>query len=183
MLCHWHGQVLNLSKIGESLGISHTTVRRYIDLLEQTYIIRTLSVYEPNLKKRLVKSPKIYIRDSGLLHQMLGISDFNQLMGHPVFGASWEGYVIENLITKFPDYTPCFYRSASGDEMDLVLEKGLERIAIECKASSAPVLTKGFWNALETIQPTKTFIIVPIDTSYEIKKDVWVKGISSIEIV
>lgn len=180
MLCHWHGQVLNLSKIGESLGVSHTTVRRYIDLLEQTFIVRTLTVYEQNLKKRLVKSPKIYIRDSGLLHQILGIDNFNQLMGHPVFGASWEGYVIENLITKFSGYTPYFYRTSSGDEMDLILEKGIERIAIECKANSAPTLTKGFWNAIETIQPTKTYIVVPIDTHYELKNNVWVTGINDL---
>ncbi|MEI6751599.1 MAG: ATP-binding protein [Paludibacter sp.] len=180
MLCHWHGQVLNLSKIGESLGVSHTTIRRYIDLLEQTFIVRTLMVYEPNLKKRLIKSPKILVRDSGLLHQLLSISGFNQLMGHPVFGSSWEGYVIENLITKFSDYSAYFYRSSSGDEMDLVLEKGSERIAVECKASSSPVLTKGFWNAVNAIQPSITYIVVPINTRYEIKENIWVVGIGNI---
>jgi predicted AAA+ superfamily ATPase len=181
MLSHTHGQLLNLSKLGESMGTSHTTIRRYIDLLEQTFVIRTLLPYETNIKKRLVKSPKIYIRDSGILHQLLDISNFNQLLGNPISGSSWEGYVIENIITKFPDYQAYFYRSASGDEIDLFLIKGHERIAIECKISSAPTLTKGFWNAIEVLQPTKSIVIIPTDTCYEIKKDVWVTGLNGIE--
>jgi len=180
MLCHTHGQIINLSKLGESMGTSHTTIRRYVDLLEQTFIIRTLLPLETNIKKRLVKSPKVFVRDSGVLHQLLGILDFNQLLGNPILGSSWEGYVIENIIAKLDDYTPFFYRTASGDEMDLVLENGMKRIAIECKVSSAPTLTKGFWNAIEAIKPDKTFIIVPIDTCYEIKKNIWVTGLEKL---
>ncbi len=180
MVCHSQGQVLNLSKLGESLGTSHTTIRRYIDLLEQTFIVRTLLPFELNIKKRLVKSPKVFIRDTGLLHQLMNVSDFNQLLGNPVLGASWEGYVIENITAKFFDYSAFFYRTASGDEMDLILEKGSERIAIECKVSSAPTLTKGFWNAIESIQPTKTFIVVPINTCYELKNNIWVTGLENI---
>jgi len=180
MLCHIQGQIINLSKLGESLGSSHTTIRKYIDLLEQTFVIRTILPFEPNIKKRLVKSPKVFVRDSGLLHQLLTISDFNQLLGNPVLGSSWEGYVIENITSKLVDYTPFFYRTASGDEMDLVLINGDERIAIECKVSSAPKLSKGFWNAIDAIQPTKTFVVVPIETCYELKKDIWVTGMEKL---
>jgi len=180
MLCHIQGQIINLSKLGESLGSSHTTIRKYIDLLEQTFVIRTILPFEPNIKKRLVKSPKVFVRDSGLLHQLLTISDFNQLLGNPVLGSSWEGYVIENITSKLVDYTPFFYRTASGDEMDLILINGDERIAIECKVSSAPKLSKGFWNAIDAIQPTKTFVVVPIETCYELKKDIWVTGMEKL---
>lgn len=180
MLCHTQGQIINLSKLGESLGTSHTTIRKYIDLLEQTFIIHTLLPFEPNIKKRLVKSPKVFVRDSGLLHQLLEISDFNQLLGNPILGSSWEGYVIENIMSKLINYSAFFYRTASGDEMDLVLENGLERIAIECKVSSAPTLSKGFWNAVEAIQPTKIFVVVPIETCYELKKSIWVTGLGKL---
>jgi len=180
MLCHIQGQIIHLSKLGESLGSSHTTIRKYIDLLEQTFVIRTILPFEPNIKKRLVKSPKVFVRDSGLLHQLLTISDFNQLLGNPVLGSSWEGYVIENITSKLVDYTPFFYRTASGDEMDLILINGDERIAIECKVSSAPKLSKGFWNAIDAIQPTKTFVVVPIETCYELKKDIWVTGMEKL---
>lgn len=181
MLCHTHGQLTNLSRLGESLGTSHTTIRKYIDLFEQTFIVRTLLPYEPNVKKRMIKSPKVYIRDSGILHKLLEISNFNQLLGNPIAGASWEGYVIENLTAHFRDYQPYFYRTANGDEMDLVLEKGDIRIAVECKISSAPALTKGFWNSIDVIKPHKTLIVIPIDTCYEIKKDVWVTGLNGIK--
>ncbi len=180
MLCHSQGQIINLSKLGESLGTSHTTIRRYIDLLEQTFIIHTLLPFETNMKKRLVKSPKVFVRDSGLLHNLLGISDFNQLLGNPILGSSWEGYVIENITTKLGDYSAFFYRTASGDEMDLVIETGTERIAIECKVSSAPTFSKGFWNAIDAIKPNKTFVVVPIETCYEIKKNIWVTGLEKL---
>ncbi|MCX6239108.1 MAG: ATP-binding protein, partial [Bacteroidia bacterium] len=141
MCAHNQGQLLNTSKLGEALGLTHPTIRRYIDLLEQTYILRTLQPYVANVKKRLVKSPKVYVRDSGILHRLLLIPDFNGLMGNPVFGASWEGLVIENIVGNMPDWTPYFYRTATGDEMDLVLLRGNKKIAVECKASTAPQLT------------------------------------------
>ena len=103
MCAHSQGQLLNSSRLGESLGVTYQTVRRYIDLMEQTFVIRSLPPFEKNVKKRLVKSPKIYVRDSGLLHRLLQIDDFNSLMGHPVFGASWEGFVIENIISSLRD--------------------------------------------------------------------------------
>lgn len=178
MCAHNQGQLLNSSKLGESLGLTHPTIRRHIDLLEQTFILRTLQPYEANVKKRLVKSPKVYIRDSGILHRLLMIDTFNDLIGNPVFGSSWEGLVIENILCNFREWSPCFYRSSKGDELDLILTKGTKILAIECKASTAPQLTKGFWNALEDIQPDQVFVIAPINEEYAIKQQVTVCGIT-----
>ncbi|MCF8323145.1 MAG: ATP-binding protein [Flavobacterium sp.] len=179
MMCaHNQGQVVNYSKLGESLGLTHPTIKRYVDLLEQTFIVRTLQPFEVNVKKRLVKSPKVFVRDSGLLHQLLAISDYNSLLGHPVFGSSWEGVVVENVIVNYPDWDYYFYRTATGDELDLILTKGNQRIAIECKASTAPKLTKGFYRALDVIKPQQTFVIIPTQVSYSVAPNITVCGLS-----
>jgi predicted AAA+ superfamily ATPase len=178
MCAHNQGQLFNSSKLGESLGVTYQTIRRYIDLMEQTFIIRSLPPFEKNIKKRLVKSPKIFVRDSGLLHRLLQVDDFNSLMGNPVFGSSWEGFVIENIISSLRDCKFSFYRSATGDELDLLIERGSRTIAVECKASSAPQVTKGFWRALETTKPDKTYIVSPVSASYPFKNDVEVCGLS-----
>lgn len=178
MCAHNQGQLINYSKLGESLGLTHPTIRRYMDLLEQTFILRTVLPFEANVKKRLVKSPKVFVRDSGLVHQLLAIPDFNSLLGNPVFGSSWEGVVVENVIVNHPDWNYYFYRTATGDELDLILEKGNQRIAIECKASTAPKLTKGFYRALEVVQPQQTFVIIPTQVSYEIAPNITICGLS-----
>ncbi|MDD4031941.1 MAG: ATP-binding protein [Bacteroidales bacterium] len=178
MCAHNQGQLFNSSRLGESLGVTYQTIRRYIDLMEQTFILRSLPPFEKNIKKRLVKSPKIYVRDSGLLHRLLQVDDFNSLMGNPVFGASWEGFVIENIIASLRDCKFSFYRSATGDELDLLIEKGNRTIAVECKASSAPQVTKGFWRAIETTKPDKTYIVAPVSASYSFKNDVEICGLS-----
>jgi len=181
---HLSGQILNTSKLGESLGVAHTTIRRYIDLLEQTFLVRVLAPYETNEKKRLVKSPKIYIRDHGILHQLLRIRDFNDLMGNPVLGSSWEGLVVENICSVFADCCFSFYRSATGDELDLIVQTSNKTIAIECKASTSPQLTKGFWNAVTFVQPQLTLVVAPISDCYPIKENVFVCGIvQAIELV
>jgi uncharacterized protein len=174
MCAHNQGQLLNTSKLGESLSLTHPTIRRYIDLLEQTFIMRTLLPYEINVKKRLVKSPKGYIRDSGLLHRLLQTDSFNDLMGNPIFGASWEGLVIENILSSLREWAPSFYRTATGDELDLVLVKGDKIIAVECKASAAPQLTKGFWRSLEVVQPAQAYVVSPVTDAYRIKENVTV---------
>lgn len=174
MCAHNQGQILNSSKLGDAMGLTHPTIRRYVDLLEQTFILRTLPAYETNVKKRLIKSPKLYIRDCGLLHRLLSIDTFNALLGHPVIGNSWEGMVIENILSNVKDWSYYFYRSSNGDEIDLILEKGEKRIAIECKASTAPKLTKGFWNGLEVVKPQKSFVISPVRDVYFIKENVMV---------
>jgi predicted AAA+ superfamily ATPase len=178
MFSHTQGQLFNSNKLAESMGVTHPTIRRYLDLFEQTYIVRTLQPYLPNIKKRLIKSPKVYVRDSGILHQLLQINSFDQLMGNPIFGSSWEGIVIENIASEMNEWQPFFYRTAMGDEIDLVLVKGDKKIAIECKTSSAPNLTKGFWNAVDDVAPEHTFVVVPINESYPIKENVTVAGIS-----
>lgn len=178
MCAHSQGQLLNSSKLGASLGVTYQTVRRYIDLMEQTFIVRSLLPLEKNIKKRLVKSPKIYVRDSGLLHRLLQVDDFNSLMGNPIFGASWEGLVIENIISSLSDCNFFFYRSATGDELDLIIERGNRTIAVACKASSAPQVTKGFWRAIETVQPEKTYIVAPVSISYPFNQDVEVCSLS-----
>ena len=178
MCAHNQGQTLNLSKLAESMSLTHPIIKRYIDLLEQTFILRTIESFVVNIKKRLVKSPKVYVRDTGILHQLLAITDFNSLMGHPFFGSSWEGMVIENVIAKLPDWDYYFYRTATGDELDLVLQRGNQIIAIKCKASTAPKPTKGFWNSLDAVKPNKTFIIAPINDEYQIAANVTVCGLA-----
>ena len=174
MSAHSHGQVFNASKLGESLGLTHPTVKRYLDLLEQTFILRSLQSYESNVKKRLVKTPKVYVRDTGLLHRLLQITDFNSLLGNPIFGASWEGLVIENICSSFNNCEFSFFRSATGDELDLIIHKPNKVIAIECKASTAPKLSKGFWRALDIVKPDKTYIVAPVTSNYPIEKEITV---------
>lgn len=179
MCAHNQGQQLNLSKLGESLGLTHPTIKRYIDLLEQTFIVRTIPPFEINIKKRLVKSPKVFVRDSGVLHQLLAISNFNSLLGHPIFGSSWEGIVLENIIVNRPSWDYFFYRTATGDEIDLVLKKGNQVIAIECKASDAPKVSKGFYRSLEVIKPNKTYIIAPTNDTYQLQENITVIGLAN----
>jgi len=174
MLAHSHGQTLNASKLADSMGVSGHTIRKYIDLLEQTFVVRALQPWSGNSKKRLVKSPKVYIRDSGLLHALLDIASMEQLFAHPVYGTSYEGFVIENIVTQLPRWKASFYRTSSGAEMDLVLEKQGRRIAIEIKASTSPKLGRGNWSALEALQPDESFVVAPVDVSYPMSENVMV---------
>ena len=162
------------------MGVTYQTIRRYIDLMEQTFIVRRLPPFERNIKKRLVKSPKIYVRDSGLLHRLLQVDDFNTLIGNPIFGPSWEGVVIENITASLPDCTFSFYRSAAGEELDLVIERGSKTVAIECKASSAPQVGKSSWKAIETVMPDKTYIVAPVSSGYPFKDNVEVCSLSAV---
>ncbi|MCA1762554.1 MAG: ATP-binding protein [Flavobacteriales bacterium] len=181
MCAHSQGQLVNLSKLADSMAVTHPTIRRYIDLFEQTFVLRTLEPLEINVKKRLVKAPKVYVRDSGLLHRLLSIRTFNDLLGNPAFGSSWEGLVIENILTRASDWNAYFFRTSTGDELDLILEKGKERIAIECKASTAPKLTKGFWRAVQLVKPRITYVVVPTEEeSFALKENVWVIGINEL---
>ena len=179
MCAHSQGQLLNTSQLGSALGISHTTVRSYIDLLSQTFMLRVLHAFNANVKKRLVKSPKVYLRDSGILHSLLKIDSFDELLGHPVFGASWETVVLENIIAAHPDWQPFFYRTAAGAEIDLLLIRGRRRVAIECKASMTPKLTRGFWNALDDLNVESAWVIAPVEESYPLKENDMVSPLSS----
>ena len=179
MLAHNHGQLLNSSKLGASLGASHTTVRSYVDLLTQTFMIRLLEPLEANVKKRLVKSPKVYLRDSGVLHALLEIHTRDELLGHPIYGGSWEGMVVENVIGALPDWRPSFYRTADGAEIDLVLTRGQRRIAVECKASTAPTANRGLRNALADLEVDEAWIIAPVSEPYPIGGGVTVAPLSA----
>ncbi|WP_126970609.1 ATP-binding protein [Gynurincola endophyticus] len=161
MLAHYHGQQVNLSEIGKGLDISHTTVKSYLDTLTDFYMVRQIQPWAGNTKKRLVKSPKIYIRDTGLLHKLLNISDYDSLLGNPIVGASWEGFVVENIIRHLSNkWQYSYYRNSSQAEIDLVLEGPDKQIwAIEVKRSSAPTLTKGFFSACEDIKATHKFVV------------------------
>ena len=180
MLAHNQGQTLNSAKMGNSLDKSANTIRHYIDILEQTFLVRTLAPFSVNVKKRLVKSPKVYLRDSGLLHTLLDIETMNNLMGHPVYGSSYEGYVIENILVNLPRWKPYFYRTAGGAELDLVLTRGAEIIAIEIKASSAPKPSRGFWSSCEDIKATRKYVIGAVSEAYPIKNGAHVCSINDL---
>lgn len=179
MLSHYHGQLLNLSKLGQSLGVTHPTIKRYLDILEQTYMVRSLQPYSANLKKRLVKSPKIYIRDPGVLHALLEIESMDELLGHPVVGPSWEGFCIEQILAAKPDWRPSFYRTSSGEEIDLVLERGQKKLAFEFKASMSPKVSRGFKGTLKVLRPDHTWIVAPVEDSYPLQQSVTVSDIFS----
>lgn len=161
MLAHNQGALINASRLAAGLEVSSQSVSRYTDLLVDLLLLRRLQPYHVNVGKRLVKSPKVYIRDSGLLHALLNIADRNALLGHPVVGASWEGFVIENLINAAPAFTvPGFYRTSGGAEIDLVLElPGGERWAIEVKRSRAAKPARGFYEACEDLKPARRFVV------------------------
>ena len=168
MLAHLQGNTLNAASLARGLGVDGTTVVRYLDLLVDLLLVRRLVPLHANVGKRLVKSPKLYIRDSGVTHSMLGLRNRDAILGHPVVGGSWEGFVIENLIGLAPDNTtPYFYRTATGVEVDLVLDlPNGERWAIEIKRSTSPKLERGFYEAKVDLDPTRSFIVYPGSETY-----------------
>ena len=183
MLAHSQGQTLNSSKLAGSMGVSAPTVTSYVDLLKDLLLLRKLPPFHANVKKRLVKSPKVYVRDSGLLHALLGIRNHDDLLGHPVAGASWEGFVIESLLAVVPNHTKAsFYRTATGVEIDLVLEFGGKQgtWAIEIKRSMTAKLERGNHVALDDIQPKKAFVVYPGKDRY--MKDHGIEAISLYEM-
>lgn len=174
MLANSQGNLLNASQIAVSLMISVQTVSRYIDLMVDLLLVRRLKPFHKNIKKRLVKSPKIYIRDSGIMHVLLGITDHNNLAGNPIVGNSWEGFVIENLLIAAPNQTlASFYRTAAGAEIDLILEiPGSGTWAIEIKRGLAPKIEKGFFLACEDIKPDKRFVVYSGEDRYLIMEGI-----------
>lgn len=173
MLAHWHGQQVNLSSLGKSLEVDHKTIRSYLDILTDFYMVRQLQPWAGNTKKRLVKSPKVYLRDSGLLHYLLNISDYDTLLSHPVLGASWEGFVLESIIQSLSNkWQYSYYRTSGQTELDLVLEGPKnEVLAVEIKRSIAPKVSKGFHSASEDIKATKKFVVYPGDDRFPLSGD------------
>ena len=173
MVAHLHGQLFNASAIANSLGISAPTVARHLDHLCAALVLRRLEPYHANLGKRLVKSPKVYVRDSGLLHHLLGIREVNDLLGHPSTGASWEGFVVEQICGQVSSDTQVsFYRTAAGAELDLVLEVGQRKIGIEIKFSSAPKVSKGFWQACEDVGVDHAYVVAPVRSGWPMAESV-----------
>jgi predicted AAA+ superfamily ATPase len=154
--------------------VAAPTAKRYIELLEDLLLIRSLKPWFGNIGKRLVKSPKIYIRDSGLVHALLNLKSMDDLLGHPVIGASWEAYVIENLISCLPiGVTPWFYRTSAGAEIDLVIEKNEKTMyAIEIKRSLAPTVSKGFYLGCEDIGATHRYLVYPGNEKFPVGKNI-----------
>jgi len=171
MLAHNHGQMLNAAQLASGLGVSGQTVARYLDIMVDLLLVRRLQPWATNAKKRLVRTPKVYIRDSGLLHALLDIHDQEDLLGHPIVGASWEGMLIENIINSLPPTARAtFYRTAAGAEIDLIIEfSAKERWAIEIKRSiSNPVPSKGFYVGCEDIQATRQVVLYPGEERFRI---------------
>ena len=170
MLAHLQGQLFNASTLAGSLGISASSSTRYLDHLCDTLMVRRLEPHFVNLGKRLVKSPKVYVRDSGLLHSLLSIREVNDLLGHPSTGASWEGFVIEQIANHLPSGAALsFYRTAAGTEMDAVVEIGQRKIGFEVKFSSAPKVTKGFGQACEDLQLDAAYVVAPVQEGWPMK--------------
>lgn len=174
MLAHWHGQIWNASTLAQSLAVSPQTANRYLDILGDAFVARRLMPYAANLGKRLIKAPKVYLRDTGLLHTLLNIARFDLLEGHPAIGASWEGFVIEQLLSSLNPAEAFYYRTVAGAELDLVLQlRGQPRlIAVEIKYSLAPKLSKGFWNSLDDLQIDQAFVIYAGKEIYPIEQRV-----------
>ena len=174
MLSHIQGQLWNANKIAASMGVSNTAVNHYLGMLSDTFMLRILQPYFPNIKKRIVKSPKVYIRDVGILHALLNIKNFDELISHPSAGASWESWVIEQILAiSGKEFQPFFYRTAAGAEIDLVLVRGNKpEIAIEVKRNQSPSISRSMANALADLKPVKSFIVYPGDELYPVAENV-----------
>ncbi|MDX2249025.1 MAG: ATP-binding protein [Bacteroidia bacterium] len=181
MLGHIHGEQQNISTLSNSLGISASTVNRYLDLLEGSFLITRLQPWFTNVGKRLTKSPKIYIRDSGLLHQLLLVRDFDQLQGNPKIGISWEGYVIEEIRRALAGRGQLYYyRTQSGAEVDVLLEMADgKKICIEIKYALEPVPSRGFYQSVEDIQPEAQFILVPYGNTWAYSDKIKISGLEN----
>lgn len=182
MLAHGQGTLLNASRLAVNLSVSAQTATRYIDLLADLLLVRRLPPHHANLDKRLVKSPKVYVRDSGLLHALLGVQNLDGLFGHPVVGMSWEGFVIENLLAAAPDRTRAtFYRTTAGAEIDLLLELPSGRLwAVEVKLGSSPKCERGFYNALADICPDRAFVVYSGTTRCPVSEQVEAIGLEGL---
>lgn len=173
MLAHHQAQLWNASQLGSALGVAHSTVQRYLDVLQAALVIRRLEPLHANLSKRLIKSPKVYVRDSGLLHALLGVRTVDELQGTPIAGASWEGFVLEQILSSCAlgtDFT--FYRTVAGAELDLVLRRASTTVGVEIKFSTAPKPAKGFWQALEDLGVTRAYVIAPVRDPYPLASNV-----------
>lgn len=172
MLAHYHGHIWNASELGRSMGLSDKTVRSYLDILTGTFMVRQLQPWHENLKKRQVKAPKIYLRDSGLLHTLLNLPDFQTLNGYPRVGASWEGFAIEQVLQVIKPPQVFFWSTHSGAEVDLFFIHRGRRYGVECKFSEAPKITKSMNQAVESLSLSHVWIAYPGEHTYPLSKQI-----------
>jgi predicted AAA+ superfamily ATPase len=173
MLAHHQGELLDQSKLAAALAISGQTVGRYIDLLCDLMLVRRLPAWHGNVGKRLIRSPKVYVRDSGLVHALLGLSNLDAVLGHPIAGSSWEGFVMEQLMNAAPQAQASFYRTSNGAEVDLVLTfRNQQTWTIEIKRSSAPTVSKGFYQAATDLGAVCKLLVAPVEQPYPLKEGI-----------
>ena len=183
MVAHNHAQLLNIEALSNSLGLASNTIRRYLDYLESAYLIRRVQPFYTNIGKRLVKAPKVYVRDSGVLHSLLGIPDFDRLQRHLSLGASWEGYVLQEIAGMLsPEDELYFYRTAAGTEADAVIVRGgVPRILLEIKHSATPTPSKGFYIAQQDLNTSKNYVVYPLERDYPLNAKTQVIGFANLE--
>ena len=181
MLAHYHGQTWNASRIGSALGINDKTARSYLDILTQTYMIHQIQPWHENIRKRQVKSPKIYFRDTGLLHSLLDLRDFHTVTGHPQVGASWEGFAMEQIIRRMNPTQVYYWATYSGAELDMFMIINGQRYGIEFKFNEAPDKTKSMSIAVESLQLDKLLIVYPGENSWPINETIVVCPIDKVE--
>ncbi len=172
MLAHYHGQVWNASEIARSLGEAHTTIKRHLDALTGTLVIRQLPPWFENLGKRQVKAPKVYVRDSGLLHALLGADSATALHAHPKVGASWEGFVLDELIGLAGERNAFYWRTQAGAELDLLLFVRGRRIGVEVKYADAPTMTRSMHASMESLSLDRLYVVYPGQETYSPRPDV-----------
>ncbi len=180
MLAHYHGQTWNAAEPARALGVSESTVRRYLDHLTQTFMIRQLQPWHENLAKRQVKAPKIYFRDTGLLHAMLGVRQLVQMLAHPLSGASWEGFALEQVLRIAQPDQAYFWATHQGAELDLLMFKDQQRIGVEFKRSDAPSLTASMRVALSDLQLNKLYVVYPGHQRYALAPNVEVVPLTAL---
>jgi uncharacterized protein len=166
MLAHYHGQTWNASEVGRSLQVTEKTARHYLDILAGAYIARVLPPWHANVSKRQVKSPKVYIRDAGLLHQLMGIESWNDLTTNPKYGASWEGFVLEQVLIRYPVRSIFHWRTQGGAELDLLVMHAGRRLGFEMKCADAPTLTRSMTVAVEDLALDRLLVLYPGDRVY-----------------
>lgn len=180
MIAHHHGGVLNASELGRSLGEASITVRRHLETLSGAFVVRLLEPWFENLGKRLVKHPKVYVRDSGLLHGLLGTGHLDDLRGHPKCGASWEGFCIEQLIAAHPDAQPYFWATHAGAELDLLLVCGRQRLGFEFKYSETPRATKSMHTALDALELDSLTVVYPGTASFPLAERIQARPLAAV---
>ncbi len=182
MLAHCHGQLLNATELGRSFGIADTTVRRYLDILTGAFVVRQLRPWHANISKRQVKAPRIYLRDNGLLHSLLGLANLDQLLGHPKLGASWEGFALGQVVERLgalPEET-WFWRAHTGAELDLLVGPENARLGFEFKRTSAPKITRSMHSALADLRLRHLYVVYPGDKTFPLAPSVDALGLQRI---